>query len=103
MRAGKLELQPVGEVNLMMRVTKLKLSILLGFSMCFSSCGLHGNAQQKETPQKQVASSTQQEPEKQETLESKKEWLDYWPADVELERKLSIKTFFGPPNFRREP
>lgn len=88
-----------------MKVTKLTLSILLLFTMSISACGLYGSAQQKqEAPQKQVAPDTQKVPEKQEARESdKKEWLDYWPAVVELKGKLSIKTFFGPPNFGEDP
>jgi hypothetical protein len=88
-----------------MRATKLKLSILLVFAVYISACGLYGSAQQKqEAQQKQVAPDSQQALEKQEALESqKKEWLGYWPAVVELEGKLSVKTFFGPPNFGENP
>ena len=44
------------------------------------------------------------EKDKQEALKGgKKDWLDYWPAVVELEGKLGIKTFFGPPNFGENP
>ncbi len=32
-----------------------------------------------------------------------KEWLEYWPAVVEIKGELSIETFFGPPNFGEEP
>src|SRR5690606_37868318 len=31
------------------------------------------------------------------------EWLDYWPAVVELKGELSVETFFGPPNFGEDP
>ena len=32
-----------------------------------------------------------------------KDWLDYWPAVVELKGELSVETFFGPPNFGEDP
>jgi len=82
-----------------MRTNKPNLSVLLLFTMSISACGSYGSAQQK-----QVEPNRQQVSEKQEALESdKKEWLDYWPAVVELEGKLSIETFFGPPNFGENP
>ena len=31
------------------------------------------------------------------------EWLEYEPAVVTLEGRLSMKTFFGPPNFGEDP
>ena len=31
------------------------------------------------------------------------EWWEYEPAVVELEGRLTIKTFFGPPNFGEDP
>jgi hypothetical protein len=88
-----------------MRATKVNLSILLGFTMFVSGCGLHGSAQPKhESQQKPVAPDTQEVPKKLEALESdRKEWLDYWPAVVQVEGKLNIKTFFGPPNFGENP
>lgn len=99
MRATELEQQVVLGLIKIMRVSKLKLSILLVFAMSISACELHGTAQkQQETPGKQ------KEPDNQKTLENvSTEWLDYWPAVVELEGKLSIKTFFGPPNFGENP
>lgn len=33
----------------------------------------------------------------------KKEWLSYEPAVVELKGRLSVKTFYGPPNYGENP
>lgn len=83
----------------MMRVSILKFSILLVFVMSITACDLHGTAQKvKETPGKQEEPNNQKTPEN-----AKTEWLEYEPAVVELEGKLSIKTFFGPPNFGENP
>jgi len=88
-----------------MNKTKLILSTLLVFTMCIMACGFNGSAQRKqETPETQTAPDKQQAAEKQVSLKSDKtEWLDYWPAVVELEGKLDIKTIFGPPNFGENP
>lgn len=96
-----------------MRASIQKLSILLVFAMSITACGLHGNAQKaEETPGKQEEPNNQKaqetpkqdEPNNQKALENvKAEWVEYWPAVVELEGKLSIKTFFGPPNFGENP
>lgn len=88
-----------------MRATKLNFPILLVFMMSLSACFLHGSAQKKQEAQtKEVAQNKQQARVKQEEQASeKKEWVDYWPAVVELKGKLVIKTFFGPPNFGENP
>ena len=39
----------------------------------------------------------------QEPIRNEVAWLEYAPAVVELEGTLSIKTFFGPPNFGENP
>lgn len=88
-----------------MRATRLNLTILLMFIMSVIACGLHGSAQKKqESHEKEVAANMQRAPDNKEKQESeKKEWVDYWPAVVELKGKLGIKTFFGPPNFGENP
>ncbi len=55
--------------------------------MSISACVLHGSAQKKREAQES----------------QKKEWVDYWPAIVEVKGKLGVKTFFGPPNFGENP
>ena len=73
--------------------------------MFISACGVNGCIQKKQEAQRrEVAHDKQQAPEKQETQErEKKEWVEYSPAVVELEGKLSIKTSWGPPNFGENP
>ena len=46
----------------------------------------------------------EEEPNKQNARKNvQTEWLEYEPAVVQLEGRLSIKTFFGPPNFGENP
>ena len=79
--------------------SKLKLPILLGVAMLITSCELQGTAQKKqETAAKQEEHSNQNSHEN-----VKPEWLEYWPAVVEVEGKLITKTFFGLPNFGENP
>jgi hypothetical protein len=86
-RARPRAVSPITEVTPIMRATKLNLSILLFFTMSIVACALHGSAQKKQEAQESP----------------KKRWVDYWPVVVELEGKLTIKTFFGPPNFGENP
>src|SRR5687768_12992313 len=78
-----------------MRVSMPKLPILLVFAMSIAGCAL------RETAQRAQETSGMQEEKAPEKV--KTEWLEYWPAVVELEGKLIIKTFFGPPNFGENP
>ena len=55
--------------------------------MSIIACALHGSAKKKLEAQEN----------------QKKECVDYWPVVVELKGKLSIRTFFGPPNFGENP
>jgi len=78
-----------------MRIYKQKRLIL--FVVFISAFVVPGSAQQK-----QEASNTSRG--NQGALESeKKVWLEYEPAVVELEGKLRVKTFYGPPNFGENP
>jgi hypothetical protein len=74
---------------------KLNLFIFLLFAASISACELRGNAQKKHIT---LESQKQGAPDKEEKV-----WLDYWPAVVELEGNLRIKTLFGPPNFGENP
>ena len=38
-----------------------------------------------------------------ETAQEKKEWLSYQPTVVELKGTLSVKTYYGPPNYGENP
>jgi hypothetical protein len=96
----------------MKTVSIVKFSILVVFTL-FTSCELPGGAQKAQaTPdkqeqtksQKEQAAPKQEQPNGEKALDNvKADWLEYEPAVVELEGKLIIKTFFGPPNFGEEP
>lgn len=75
--------------------TNLNLAIFLVFAVSIGACELQGNAQKKQTTPE---SQKQEAPDNQEKV-----WVDYEPAVVELEGNLSIRTFFGPPNFGENP
>ncbi len=89
----------------MIRAARHNVSILLAFTMLISACGSQRSEQiENVEPEKQVAGEIQPRPEKPEAQENEdKESVGYSPAVVELEGKLSIKTFFGPPNFGENP
>jgi hypothetical protein len=79
--------------------------------MSITACEQHGTAHKapetpgnQEEPNNRKAQETlakQEEPNNRNGEQT--EWLEYWPAVVELEGKLRIETFFGPPNFGEDP
>ena len=84
-----------------MRANNPKLPILfLLATLITSACDQKGYAQKNEH---QIASQ-QVQPASPQTLEKvKTEALEYSPTVVELEGRLTTKTFFGPPNFGENP
>lgn len=80
-----------------MRVPKRNALVLLIFAIYISACGLDGSAQKQQ--EKQDKSAEHQETQGRET----DEWLEYEPTVVELKGRLSVETFFGPPNFGENP
>lgn len=87
-----------------MRVMKFILVFSFAFiaMCCVTESAQHDNTQVTPANTQTITSGNQVEEADTPKIRDK-EWLLYAPTVVDLKGKLTIKTFFGPPNFGENP